>query len=160
MFNLYKDPASPDFRQKTIDLFLNEITPKQVLWIQKNLERKLNITNHATLTPLKFFILSWNCNNLNPLSMNELSKELLLKFNRGKVDVVVFSLQEMVELSTYNVLVTIDEEVKNKWKEIVMETLNEKIVSNEEKFDFVAEENLVAITTWVFVKNRVRIKHL
>lgn len=65
----------------------------------------------------------------------------------------------MVELSTYNVLVTIDEEVKNKWKEIVVETLNEKIVSNEEKFDFVAEENLVAITTWVFVKNRVRIKH-
>jgi hypothetical protein len=159
MFNLYKDSVTPDFRQKTIDLFLNEITPKQVLWIQKNLERKLNITNHATITPLKFFILSWNCNNLNPLSMNELSKELLLKFNRGKVDVVVFSLQEMVELSTYNVLVTIDEEVKNKWKEIVMETLNEKIVSNEEKFDFVAEENLVAITTWVFVKNRVRIKH-
>ena len=54
---------------------------------------------------------------------------------------------------------TIDEEVKNKWKEIVGETLNEKITSNEEKFDFVAEENLVAITTWVFVKNRVKTKH-
>lgn len=44
MFNMNKDPQGSDFKQRTIDLFLNEITPKQVLWIQKNLERKLNIT--------------------------------------------------------------------------------------------------------------------
>jgi len=65
----------------------------------------------------------------------------------------------MVELSTYNVLVTIDEEVKFRWRELVETTLNEKIANKEERFDFVAEENLVAITTWVFVKNRVKVKH-
>ncbi len=96
---------------------------------------------------------------MNPLTINELSKELLFKFNRGKIDVVVVNLQEMVELSTYNVLVTIDEDIKTKWKELIAETLNDKIVSSEEKFDFVAEENLVAITTWVFVKNRVKVKY-
>lgn len=69
------------------------------------------------------------------------------------------SLQEMVELSAYNVVVTIDEEVKAKWKEIIVETLNEKIVGQDERFDFVAEENLVAITTWVFIKNKTKIKH-
>jgi hypothetical protein len=42
----------------------------------------------------------------------------------------------------------------------VSETLNEKIVNPEERFEFVAEENLVAITTWVFIKNRVKMQHL
>lgn len=70
MFNMNKDPQGSDFKQRTIDLFLNEITPKQVLWIQKNLERKLNITEKCSINSLKFFILSWNCNNLNPLSIN------------------------------------------------------------------------------------------
>jgi hypothetical protein len=36
-FSTYKDPVSSDFKQKAIDYLLNEVTPKQVLWIQKNL---------------------------------------------------------------------------------------------------------------------------
>ena len=98
---------------------MNEVTPKQVLWIQKNLERKLDITEFCTISKLNFYVFSFNCNNLNPLSINELSKEKLLNFNRGKIDVVVFNLQEMVELNTYNVLITIDAEILGKWREII-----------------------------------------
>jgi hypothetical protein len=37
------------------------------------------------------------------------------------------------------VVVTIDDEVKTKWRDIINETLNDKISSDDEKFAFVAE---------------------
>ena len=94
MFTLYKDPMGPEYKQKALQHLLNEVTPKQVLWIQKNLERKLDITEFCTKSKLNFYVFSFNCNNLNPLSINELSKEKLLNF---KIQNGIF---EHVDLST------------------------------------------------------------
>ena len=37
MFTLYKDPMNSEFKQKSLESLLSEVTPKQVVWIQKNL---------------------------------------------------------------------------------------------------------------------------
>lgn len=37
MFSLNKDPMGSEFKQKSLEYLLNEVTPKQVLSIQRNL---------------------------------------------------------------------------------------------------------------------------
>jgi hypothetical protein len=72
---------------------------------------------------LSIFVMSWNCNACNPFSINSLNKEKLFNFNRGKVDLVLINLQEMVELNTSNVMGN-NEAVLIDWQKVIEESLN------------------------------------
>ena len=53
---------------------------------------------------MSLYILSWNCNTVDPERLGVRDLDRLMAFPVDKTDMVVVCLQEMVELSSFNVL--------------------------------------------------------
>ncbi len=64
----------------------------------------LKETRYCHYEEIIVYMLSWNCNMVDPQKLTAREMEKLFNFPIDKTDVVVVCLQEMVELSSYNVL--------------------------------------------------------
>lgn len=65
------------------------------------------------------FVLTWNCNTVDPEKLAQRDREKLLAFPPEKTDILVICLQEMVELNSYNVLIGSSENVLERWRKMV-----------------------------------------
>lgn len=115
------------------------------------------IQTHATLEPLRVMILTWNVN-----AKIELKSEMRsLFFSEGDTktdfpEIVAVGLQEVVELSTSNVVGSAiagqGKDRAGKWQEMILEMFQAEGL----QFDVVASVDLVGLWIAVFAVHRIR----
>jgi hypothetical protein len=119
--------------------------------------KNIMIQKHASLEALKVLVVTWNVNA--KIEQKSGIRKLLFSENNDRSDypeIVAVGLQEVVELSTSNVVGSaIAGQCKdkvNKWQELIMETFQaENLV-----FDVVASMNLVGLWIVVFASHSRR----
>lgn len=50
------------------------------------------------------YIVTWNCSMVDPLMLSPKERQKIFTFLDQDIDMVMFNLQEIVELNSYNVL--------------------------------------------------------
>jgi hypothetical protein len=60
---------------------------------------------YCTYEEAVMFVLTWNCNTVDPEKLHQRDREKLFAFPPDKTDILVICLQEMVELNSFNVLI-------------------------------------------------------
>lgn len=115
------------------------------------------IQTHATLEPLKVMIVTWNVN----AKIEQKSEMRSLFFSEGDTkadfpEIVAVGLQEVVELSTSNVVGSAiagqGKDRANKWQELILEMFQAEGLL----FDVVASIDLVGLWIAVFAAHKIR----
>lgn len=115
------------------------------------------IQTHATLEPLKVMILTWNVN----AKIEQKSEIRSLFFSEGDTkadfpEIVAVGLQEVVELSTSNVVGSAiagqGRDRAGKWQEMILEMFQAEGL----QFDVVASVDLVGLWIAVFAAHKIR----
>lgn len=70
------------------------------------------------------YIVTWNCSMVDPIGLKTKEKQKIFTFLDHDIDLVVFSLQEIVELNSYNVLLGNNDNILNDWSKTILECLN------------------------------------
>ncbi len=61
---------------------------------------------------------------VDPIGLKTKEKQKIFTFLDHDIDLVVFSLQEIVELNSYNVLLGNNDNILNDWSKTILECLN------------------------------------
>lgn len=97
------------------------------------------------------YTLTWNCNTVDPNKITIRDLDRLFNFPIDKTDMVVVCLQEMVELSSFNVLVGDNQDIVSKWQKVIEKHLNDVGQDMGKSFVHLTSNDLVGISTFVFV---------
>lgn len=111
----------------------------------------LKETRYCHYEEIIVYMLSWNCNMVDPQKLTAREMEKLFNFPIDKTDVVVVCLQEMVELSSYNVLLGNNESIVNEWEKVIEKYLNDVGHDLGKSFVHLTSRDMVGIATFVFI---------
>lgn len=99
------------------------------------------------------YILSWNCNIVDPDKINSRDLDKLFNFPIDKTDMIVICLQEMVELSSFNVLMGNNMNIVAKWKRMIEKHLMDVGKDMGKTFVHLTSNDMVGIATFVYVSS-------
>lgn len=82
------------------------------------------------------------------------------------IDFIVFNLQEIVQLSSYNVLLGDNSNIINDWAKVILKCLNDNDINNinsknnynsnsKKQFHLLTSHDLVGLATFVFCSNKI-----
>ena len=107
------------------------------------------------------YVVTWNCNMVDPTALQEKDLNKFLNFPRENVDFIVICLQEMVELNSYNVILGNNETITQAWRKVIYNHLHEERREGEIRrgnskiYDYLTGYDLVGISAFVFANPRV-----
>ena len=90
---------------------------------------------------------------VDPEALKIKDLDRLFDFQRKDVDIVIVSLQEMVELNSYNVLLGNNETITSVWRKVIWNHLNNN--HSSKKYEFLTGKDLIGIATFVFVSEHI-----
>jgi hypothetical protein len=96
------------------------------------------------------YILTWNCNMVNPNKLASRELDKLFNFPIDKTDLIVVCLQEMVELNSYNVLMGDNKSIVSEWRTVIENYLNDAGHENGKSFVHLTSYDMVGVATFVF----------
>ena len=75
------------------------------MYFDDNIGRKiLDEMKYCTFNQVKMYIVTWNCSMVDPMMLSTKEKQKIFTFLDQDIDVVMFNLQQIVQLNSYNVL--------------------------------------------------------
>jgi phosphatidylinositol-bisphosphatase len=135
---LYNQKFIDEIKQKSLDIILYH-----------KYYRRDTMLKNKEITELHISIASWNVNATDPEKMTQLDK--IIAACEG-ADLVIFGAQEMIELSTNNVVTNNEEEssVSVKWGKTLEKLLN----AQPDKKIFVQKVEMVGLMIIMFVSDK------
>lgn len=107
----------------------------------------------CTYEKLSLFLVTWNLNGKFPSDIQKVQRELLDFKGYPPTDIVVVSLQEMVQLNTKNVLMTNNAKITQQWQDLMLKVLS---IFKNESYILIKEEDLVGIYLMIFIKSSIK----
>jgi len=101
------------------------------------------------------YILSWNCNIVDPDKITARDLDKLFNFPIDKTDMIVVCLQEMVELSSFNVLMGNNINIVGRWKKMIEKHLSDVGKDLGKTFVHLTSNDMVGIATFVYVSGHL-----
>lgn len=107
----------------------------------------------ASYDEIKLFMVTWNLGGFDPTPQFDLTNLFNNFEDNGAPEIVVFGMQEMINLTAKNLIGTSNssEAQAQKWTEIILNNL--KKYGN---YIFVKERNLVGVELFIFAKDTIR----
>jgi hypothetical protein len=160
--NRYYNAAVNDgAKQQAIDFLLGRKEElSRTAYFDDNITRNvIEEVKYCTYEEAVVFVLTWNCNTVDPEKLPQRDREKLLAFPPDKTDIIVICLQEMVELNSFNVLIGSSENVLDRWRRMVETHLHE--FNSNRAFVFLTGYDMVGVATLVFVSGALynRVTH-
>ena len=92
---------------------------------------------------------------VDPLMLTPKERQKIFTFLDQDIDMVMFNLQEIVELNSYNVLLGNNENILGDWAKAILECLNNPEINKHLKFtnktfQLCASHDLVGIASFLF----------
>lgn len=153
----YNASVSDPPKQQAIDYLLGKMEElSRTPYFDDNITKAvLEEPKYCSYEEIVLYILTWNCNTVDPDKLTPKDKEKLFSFPVEQTDIVVICLQEMVELNSYNVLLGNNETIVSHWRRVIEKYLNELSADRKKAFVYLTSNDMVGVATFVFVSGQL-----
>ena len=149
----YNANVNDGFKQTCIDFLLGQKEElSKTKYFDDNITKNvLEEVKYCSYEEAVLFILTWNCNTVDPEKLTQKDKEKLFNFPVDKTDILVVCLQEMVELNSFNVLIGSNDKIVEHWRKMIEAYLGEATANSNKAYVYLSCYDMVGIATLVFV---------